>query len=240
MEAHVSLMAQLEDRLTKQRALSCDMVPGGPVRGTSTTDSALDLTVAALLCGVTQVVCINLYYAPMATPNDWHGDSHTPEAGGRTAQRLLDVNRWIAENAFLKLLRKMDAVIEPNGATMLDNSVVFWGNELSTGNGHTNDDQPVVLAGGAAGWLRTNVLLDYTQYDRPTVPADNAGSTRHVGRLYNQLLSSLLLAMGLDRADFEKLGRPGFGDPMSQSLDRNARYTATRAEAGDPLPRLRV
>jgi hypothetical protein len=238
LDAHVTLMAQLEDRLTKQRALTCDAVPPGPVRGAANTDNALDLTVAALSCGVTQVVCINLYYAPMATPNDWHGDSHTPEAGGKTVQRLLDINRWVAENAFLKLLRKMDAVVEPNGGTLLDNSIVMWGNELSAGNGHTNDDQPVVLAGSAGGWLRTGVMLDYTQYDRPPVPADNAGSTRRVGRLYNQLLSTIMLAMGLDRSDFEKPGRPGFGDPLSQSLDRNARYDATRAEAGDPLPRI--
>jgi hypothetical protein len=81
----------------------------------------------------------------------------------------------------------MDHVVEGNGKSMLDNSLVVWLNGLGKGNNHTRDNIPYVLAGSAGGYFPTGRYLTY----------DNA---------HNDLMVSILNAMGLPN---EKT----FGDP---------------------------
>ena len=40
----------------------------------------------------------------------------------------------------------MDAVLEPNGKTLLDNSLVLWISEFGDGGAHSTNNLPVVLA----------------------------------------------------------------------------------------------
>ena len=44
---------------------------------------------------------------------------------------------------------------EVDGSTMLDNTVLLWGNELGVGNTHDYKNIPWVLAGGAGGYLKS-------------------------------------------------------------------------------------
>ena len=76
---------------------------------------------------------------------------------------------------------------EADGSSMLDNTLVLWVNELARGNAHSHDKMPYVLAGGAAGALRTGRFLTYK------------------GTPHNNLLVSCMNLMGV----------PGttFGDP---------------------------
>ena len=59
-------------------------------------------------------------------------------------------------SVFNRLLDKMDSVVEPNGMTMLDNSLVLWISEFGTGQTHSVTNLPVVIAGGAQGKIKTN------------------------------------------------------------------------------------
>ena len=45
--------------------------------------------------------------------------------------------------------------------TLLDQSVICWGNELDMGAAHNHDDTPFVLVGGANGQLKTGQLVTF-------------------------------------------------------------------------------
>ena len=72
---------------------------------------------------------------------------------------------------------------------MLDNTLVFWCNELARGNAHSHDNMPFLLAGGAGGALPTGRFLSYN------------------GQPHNNLLVSLMNYMGAPTKSF---GDPNF------------------------------
>jgi len=49
---------------------------------------------------------------------------------------------------FSRFLGKLKKIKEPNGATLLDNTMALLGSGMSNANSHSNRDLPVVLAGG--------------------------------------------------------------------------------------------
>jgi hypothetical protein len=51
------------------------------------------------------------------------------------------------------LCRKMDAIVEANGKSILDNSVVFFGGAMH-GSNHSCDHLPTALIGGGGGKLK--------------------------------------------------------------------------------------
>jgi hypothetical protein len=97
------------------------------------------------------------------------------------------VNVWYAEQ-FAALLDELDAVPEGDG-TLLDHTVVLWGNELGRGNSHARTKIPFVMAGGANGYFRTNRFL---QYDNDS---------------HSNLLVSICNAMGMETTTF---GNPAY------------------------------
>ena len=52
-------------------------------------------------------------------------------------------------------------VTEADGTSMLDNSLVLWGNEIGEGSSHTYKDIPWLLAGSAGKHLKTGQYLAY-------------------------------------------------------------------------------
>lgn len=44
---------------------------------------------------------------------------------------------------------------------MLDNTVILWTSEFSTGSDHSVANLPMLLAGKGAGRMRTNAFIDY-------------------------------------------------------------------------------
>lgn len=72
---------------------------------------------------------------------------------------MLKINVWYAE-PFAYLLKKLDSIPEGDG-TVLDNTLVLWGNELGKGNSHTRREVPFVLAGKAGGILRTGRYVQF-------------------------------------------------------------------------------
>jgi hypothetical protein len=69
------------------------------------------------------------------------------------------INTWYSEmHAYL--LSAMDAVQVAGGRTLLDESVVFFGSELSHPPDHTKENMPFLLAGGGGG-LKGGRVLDF-------------------------------------------------------------------------------
>jgi hypothetical protein len=87
------------------------------------------------------------------------------------------------------MLDALAAVKEPDGSSMLDSSLILWGNELGAGNTHTYKNIPWVIAGSAGGYLKTGRQINYK--DQP----------------HNNLLVSVCQAMGF--SDVTTFGIPG-------------------------------
>jgi Protein of unknown function (DUF1552) len=69
---------------------------------------------------------------------------------------------------FARFLGKLDQMKDPDGSSVLDNSMIVYGCGNSDGNKHTHTNLPVVLAGGGGGTLQTG---RYTHYN--DVPMTN-------------------------------------------------------------------
>jgi len=103
------------------------------------------------------------------------------------------IDYWYAQQvAYLAM--KLAAIPGASGGTLLDQTVICWGNELDMGAAHNHDDTPFVLIGGANGKLKTGRMvsfpLDLTDGD----PLVRAGKDRS----HNDLLLTLAKVMGVN------------------------------------------
>jgi hypothetical protein len=82
--------------------------------------------------------------------------------GGDTGKNdaLEVINRWEVEQ-FAKLARKLKAITEPDGSTVLDNSALFFSSEIEDGDSHSHLNMPILLAGKAGNALRTGQHLQF-------------------------------------------------------------------------------
>ncbi len=235
LAAHATLLDDLERRLLVSPTApptTCGK-PGAPphreptnANMAATTEAHIDVLAAAIRCDLTRVATLQLCSSTDIRP--YPEAEHGPfEAGHHllthitvpeSEVKLGYINRAFARSV-ARLLEQLDAVEEPDtGRTFLDNTLIYWGNEFGTNYSHMASGMPVLLAGGK-DVLRTGRYLDYRRTGLqftargPYVNelTDDDGGYEWRGRPYNQLLVSLLLAMGLTPADWERPDEPGFG-----------------------------
>jgi hypothetical protein len=234
VDQYVTLVAELQARLTPKPTLSCTqpMAPASLANNSSTNptdikakwDLFLDVVTAAVMCDRTRVITIAVhkalgpgpdpanpaltghYHSEDASGGTWHGLAH--DWGNPNARRMLKgINSWIASELFAKLLERLD-VPEAGGRTFLDSSLVYWGNEL--GFNHIGYSVPCLLAGSAGGFIKPGRYLDYIDWNGRSFFAQENGNVIK-GIPHNQLLVTALQAMGLTAADYERPGQAGYG-----------------------------
>jgi hypothetical protein len=148
----------------------------------------------ALACDLTRVVSLQWSNSVSGQRMPWlgigeghHDLSHEGDGNTDAKTKLTEINRWYAEQlAFL--LDRLDEIPEGDG-TLLDNTIVLWGNELGVGNSHTRNNIPIVMAGSGGGALRTGRALRYDV------------------RPHNDLYATLQQVYGIDQSTF---GDPRF------------------------------
>lgn len=263
LDQHISMLNEVQARLggTGMASLAC-MRPDEPSSlnnnsGTDPSDIAakwdvfLDLVVLALACDRTRIATIGVHKAlgPGPDPDDatlaghyhsedasggtWHGLAH--EWDNENSRRMLEgINAWITQEVFAKLVEKMDAVEESDGATLLDNSLVYWGNEL--GFNHIAHSVPCLLAGSAGGAINTGRYLDYIDWEGHSYFSQEDGNVIK-GIPHNRFLVTVLQAMGLSPADYEIDGQAGYGSTSVNGRDGDLWPTDYDLEqVGNPLP----
>jgi hypothetical protein len=158
------------------------------------TKLQLDLLVLALSCDITRIASVQFSTAinPIRFPwlgslDEGHALSHRGPSDTEARAALTGRARWYSEQVAY-LLGRLASIPEGDG-TLLDNTVLLWGNELSVGNVHSLDEIPFVLAGNVGGHFRTGRFL---KFDRQP---------------HNRLLFSMFNAMGVDATGF---GHPEF------------------------------
>jgi hypothetical protein len=242
VDRYVSLVSELQAKLTPSGMpmMSCTppMAPASMANNTGLTTSDittkwglfLDIVTAALMCDRTRIITIGVhkalgpspdsastaqlgyYHSEDASGGTWHGLAH--DFSNSNSRRLLKgINAWIASEVFAKLLSKLD-VPEMNGTTYLDNSLVYWGNEL--GFNHIAYAVPCLLAGSAGGFIKPGRYIDYIDWDGRAYFAQENGNVIK-GIPHNQFLATALQAMGLAPADYETGGKAGYGSTSVNS-----------------------
>jgi hypothetical protein len=154
----------------------------------------MDMLVMALTCDVTRVGSIqwtrsvgDIAMSWLGVPEGHHALSHYGLDDQTARDYLVKINTWYAEQLGY-LIAKMKGVTEGTG-TLLDNTVIFWCNELAVGSAHSHNDMRFLLAGGCGGAIKTGRHLHYN------------------GDPHNNLLVSLGRAMDLDMTTF---GNPAY------------------------------
>ena len=205
VDAHLSLVRDLEQRIVVNGPTCTPPAEPAqlPVDSETTMPTIMrlqmDILAVALSCDLTRVASVQCSNAEnhIAMPwidsrGDGHSLSHAGPSSPAEAAELTKRDTWYAgELAYL--LGRLDSVME-SGRSVLDNSIVFWGNELSVGATHSHIDMPFLIAGGA-GYFR---MGRYLRYDHAS----------HVN-----MLLSFLHAMDIDDQTF---GDPEFCEgPLS-------------------------
>lgn len=259
LDQYVNLMAELQAKLSVRPTLSCT-APAEPesLGNNENTDASdivrkwdimLDLVQAGLMCDRTRIVTLAVhkalgpgpdpadttltghYHSENAAGGTWHGLAH--DWGNENSRRMLaGINRWVAGEFFAKLLEKLD--VAEGESTILDNSFVYWGNEL--GFNHLAYSVPCLTAGSAGGAITTGRYLDYIDWEGHAYFSQEDGNVIR-GIPHNQFLVSVLQAMGLSPEDYERNGQPGYGSTDTQTKDPNLWATDYDLDrVGDPLP----
>jgi hypothetical protein len=131
---------------------------------TRLVDNMIDLAVMALKCDMTRIASVQFGYGGGKWRFAWKGidmNCHDDVAhydvgdAGSTPEntaRVVAMNQYYA-SCVARLATGLDAIPEGDG-TILDNTLLVWGNEQGRGD-HSQENVPTVLIGKAAGALPT-------------------------------------------------------------------------------------
>ena len=198
LESHFEMVRDMERRLSNERLFdgTCLDTPRPEDQDPDSEDTMpeilrlqIDLMVAAMACDLTRVGSLqvsnaknHIRYPWLESLGDGHSLSHAGPSNDEARDELVARGTWLAQQ-FAYLLDRLDAIPEGSG-TMLDHTLILWGNELAQGNVHSQITMPFVLAGSAGGYFRTGRFVQYA--NRP----------------HNDMLVSFLNAYGIEDQSF--------------------------------------
>ena len=180
MDEYLTSVREIEVRLAKNQAEGATPPPAGAVRptfdqnagtrklgGATTNDNyvahlplMLDMMVLAFQTDLTRVITLpfadeqsNQTYGWAGANVPHHGTSH--HMGDPAKQAMLAKINTYHVTQLAYLLKKLDAIKESNGGSILDNSLIAYGCGNSDGNRHNHDNLPLILLGKGAGTVRS-------------------------------------------------------------------------------------
>lgn len=263
LDRHMSFLDGIEAELAAGLSAACVKPPEPPIYGVgypwqevssienfeAWTGLLVDIACAAIRCDMTRIVTfqaqmgitdasgtkVNSYHSSDDVAGDWHDYAHDAVGESGDHDHINSLNSWVASAIYRRFLEGLD-VEEIDGKTFLDNSIAYFGSELSID--HYVQTMPTMIAGSAGGALTTGYYVDYSQMDNDYA---NAGvmpwGVLIPGLPHNRLLVTILQAMGLEPADYERDGISGYGhneiffEPYNWPADA---YVA--GDIGKPLP----
>ena len=234
LDAHLDGLRAIETRLDALAGRTCatkvaddgaSLDPRAPENVPAILELQTDIIAQAFACDLTRVASLQLYFAGafvkmpfIGIENDPHTDlahaiydgSQSCGGQGLTCNQTVvadytRMQQWYT-TAMAMVLRKLDEIPEENGGSVLDNTLVVWGNELGEPSGHSNVNVPFVLAGGAAGAIQMGRWLQYSQLQsgRCDVSPGTCSTAQAftVQTPHNALLVSVARAFGIEGDTF--------------------------------------
>ncbi|WP_223644063.1 DUF1552 domain-containing protein [Corallococcus sp. EGB] len=223
LDTHLAALRDIERRLTHTGALGCSK-PQEPSDALSDlgdinnmpglTELHMDLIARAFACDLTRVVTMTIPGPSMpwiGIDEDIHNDiAHRTDVQSEPQRtqirlRMVQVQRWYTE----QVARLMDALksIPEGSGTVLDNTLILWGNELGDAAGHMNVSIPTVLAGGAGGKFRMGRMLSLRPGKDPLGTWKGPGNPLPGAVEHNKLLTSIAQAFGVN---VDRFGHPDY------------------------------
>ena len=112
-----------------------------------------DMMAMAFACDITRVGSLQWSRSVSNMPSPWlniserhHSLSHDADNNAGARDKIVRIHQWYIEQ-FLYLIQSLDGIPEGDG-TVLDNTLVVFGNELGAGTRHSLKNMPIVVAGG--------------------------------------------------------------------------------------------
>lgn len=168
LDEYLTAVRELETRIAQPvKVCHPGARPPASLEFAERSRAMIDLIAISFECDLTRVVTFMLGNAGSGNTHPQIGiaESHHELSHhmGNTSNlaKLTQINTWeIGELAYL--LGKLKAIDDGNGATALDNSIVFCSSEIEDGDAHRHTNMPVVVAGGGAGSIVTGTHRKYT------------------------------------------------------------------------------
>lgn len=169
LQAYLDSVREVERRLELawSSAAMC-AAPDAPPDGPSFEEHnqlMFDLLFLAFQCNVTPVASFMMDFefsdrllAIPGVTSGHHGVSHHEDDGDKIRQYRL-IQAFYADR-FARFVERMKSVRDPDGRTLLENSVLQLCSGMSDGNDHYRGDLPMVLAGTAGGRITPGRVLD--------------------------------------------------------------------------------
>jgi hypothetical protein len=254
LDDHIARIAELERKLTAGSSASCGDVTaptddadrhngGSPEEAGKQIALYNEVAAVAFMCGTSRIAVVG--HGGTERYASYGGDWHQEVAHQWQSQQseLVPSYQRFFETSFLDMAARLD-VEEAPGVTVLDNSLLVWSQESGMET-HGSVSIPVVTFGSAAGALNTGLLCDYRRTTNKSSEYDpGAGGTQVLGVLYQQWLATVLQAMGVPPAEFERWDHKGYGVPYLGTVDWGppfkSHYTSTTSryftDASNILP----
>lgn len=226
LDSHATAIRDLERRLALAGA-ACVEPDSSVLAGasadntaaafTATSDVMLRLVQVALACDLTRVVTVFLDEAhpdcfgfkQVGDASFFHAMVH--ETNGRsdgmplgsdpTAIGIVKAFHNYNASQFAKLLDLLAAIQEPDGTTLLDNTLVVWCGELGGGD-HSLDHLPYVLAGKFGGAVNPGRYVRFPRKPSHLDPCTAQICATTQGPAHNDFFASLASMMGVPTTAF--------------------------------------
>ncbi len=233
---HVGRLTQLQQQLAASaKPLSCGMPPT-PMDNTSIEDKLdnkglgvdqqttyyklmADVLLTAFSCGASRIAVFHEEFPFSPYQGDWHQDIAHQCLTAKAQVTLAASYQQVFEHVFMYLANGLDSIKDPDGSSVLDNTLMYWSQE----SGFSTHDPwalPIVMAGGAAGYFKTGLLVDYrNQVPASQITAYNGGIPGNfAGLIYSQFLATALYSMGVKASEWTSpSGTAGYGDFKNDS-----------------------
>jgi len=159
LDAHLAHLDEIQRRL-ELAAAPCD-APLFPAQSEDLhvkTGIMADMLAVALSCDLTRVFSFMLtspatthVFSNLGVPDGMHKTCHDGEW-----ERVRAITQYQME-AFAILLDRLSTTLDPTGASLLDNGLVFGTSEYGEGWQHGTKELPALLVGGACGAVNRGV-----------------------------------------------------------------------------------
>jgi hypothetical protein len=243
LDQHIDGVAELQRRLNTVVSADCqvparpatdnlDLRPmdGEPDKNVEFFQLINETLALALNCGSTRIATFSIdennqgltFTTRAAQGEDWHNNvSHAATTSSSARELIREFNQVFFSQVYLDLVGRLESFPDGAGGTVLDNALVVWGQE--SGNvTHFAFSMPVITAGSAGGALQTGNYCDYRNLDRQLSGDSSTGSESDLlwpGLIYNQWLTTALLAMGVPSSEWAEAEHPGYGARVSYQED---------------------
>ena len=190
LERRIEFAERQSTEMLNDRALTDTLVaptPGIPADHESYVRLMMDLMILAFQSDATRVITFMLDHGQSnryfnfipEVDGTWHALSHYQNASGMTEDddgttswesveqkraMYAEVVRW-HHSQVAYLFGRMKNIREPDGNTLLDNSMILMGGAIGDGNEHDASHLPTLLAGRGGGTIKTG---RYINHDEPT------------------------------------------------------------------------